>query len=184
MIALIRNLTHIFTTDVFKNYNLVDQDVQYMFAACCVIMPFLKEDKVTVEDAIKVSKRLMLDYFFSQTSNNVTEERLTQLVTLAAVCISCGQCLAKELRLSNLSVMKKLFELKDIKTLTKCNVFNKIEWYNKELLQELIIITALSLKIYSEDEFTPEEFIDELFSKELLSEYKLENFLTEEELCE
>jgi hypothetical protein len=44
-------------------------------------------------------------------------------------------------------------------------------------MQELIILTALSLKLFGNKKFDIDKYVSNLLKKETISEYQLDNFL-------
>ena len=181
MIKIFKGLSQVVSTKVFSSYAAISKDIYYSIAAICVLMPFVDREELTLSDAFRVEEKLMLNYFFTQNDNaKISNERMSQLMSFAVISLAAGHDLVAVYKKGPLAVMNKLFENDSVKKLVKCNVFNNIVWYNKELMQELIVLTALSLKMSLKSKFNSDKFIDELFEIETNSEYQLEKFLSED----
>lgn len=103
----------------------------------------------------------------------LTKAKRKHIIDGAAIIISAFRLLEDD----PIKNFKLLFNSSFIKKYTLCNEYQGITWYKKEAIQELIILSAISLKVFSEKDFDLNKYVSYLLEKEGLAEYQLDLFL-------
>ena len=185
MVREIRSIGHLFSTkcktQAFVNYAQLAPEVPLMLAAAIVLKPFIEEGKATELEALTAADSLLLTHFFEQKKEemNLSEEEMHRIMHNAALITVMGHTLKPCLGMTPIEILRFLLANKSVRDEVKCNEYNGVTWYNKELMQSLIVLSALSIMIINPNsrKFDGEEYISTLLEKEATSEYKLDKLL-------
>ena len=83
---------------------------------------------------------------------------------------------------SSIGIFSAIAEDEGVKNLTQCNEYQGEIWYNKEQMQRVVLLSALSFAISQKiRDFDADAYVKTLFEKEAVSGYKLRSLLNEEE---
>ncbi len=167
-------------TNIFKDHKVLSSagyaldELPIIVASSLFVYPFIN-GKHTIEEISKFSHKLLLSNFFSENFENlkVNESERKHIIEGAAIIISAFRVLEDD----PIKNFKLLFNSSFIKKYTLCNEYQGITWYKKEAIQELIILSAISLKVFSEKDFDLNKYVSYLLEKEGLAEYQLDLFL-------
>ena len=129
------------------------------------------------------SDKLLLQYFFEDKKEelHLSDSDIHQIMHLAAFFSIAGFKMKPHLNKKPVKILAELLKDEDVKLLAKCNEYQDVVWYNKELMQLIIVLSALSAEVMlpSTGRFSSEKYISVLLEKESESEYKLDRLLEE-----
>lgn len=161
--------------EILANCGFAMNELSIIIASSLLIYPFVNKTN-TIEEINKLSQKLILSYFFKDNLDklkvNINERK--HIIDGVAIFLASYKMLEE----NPLENFKLLFNSSFIKKYTLCNVYKDITWYKKESVQELIILSALSLTLFSTKEIEIKKYISHLLKAEGNSEYKLDNFLS------
>lgn len=185
MISQIKTLSKLFRKDskssIFGKYAKLCPELSTIVAAAIVIKPFITEDCATEKEALIAVDKLLLTHFFENRMEllGFSEDDMHQIMHEAALFSVMGYTLRPYLNREPLEIFTFLMKNKVVREAVKCNVYQKITWYNKELVQSLILLSALSILVMNPEnkKFDADAYITYLLKKEANAEYKLEELL-------
>lgn len=185
VIKEIRVLTSLFeeteTAALFRNYSRTTSELPLILAASLALRPFITEGLATEREALVACDKLLLNFFFEGRKDTLglSDEEMHLVMHEAALLTVMGDRLKDSIDEKPVTLLKTLLEVKEVRDFAKCNEYNDVTWYNKELMQSLIVLSALSIKLRNPDSkaFNAEEYISLLLEKEAQSGYKLDLLL-------
>ena len=165
----------------FEAFTKIAPELPMIIATAITLKPFINEEEAKAIDALSACDRLLTTYFFEEkkSSLKLNDQEFLQVVHFGSLFNILGHIMAKSKDKSNVGMLKAILDDKEIRTAVKCNEYQGVTWYNKELMQNLIVLSALSyVTLYgSKGKFVADEYIAELLQKESLAEYKLNKLL-------
>ncbi len=185
VISEIRVLASLFEEEtdggsIFRNYSRATAELPLILAASLALRPFIKEDATEREELIACDK-LLLNFFFESRKDalSLSEEEMHLVMHEAALLSVMGNSLKDAAGKKPVEILKRLMEIREVRDFAKCNYYNGVTWYNKELMQSLIVLSAISIRIKNPDnkKFDAEAYVSELLAKEATSGYKLDLLL-------
>ena len=184
MIKEIKQLSAIFSQKaedkVFVNYAGLAEALPLLLAISIVIKPFIEDDS-TVLEAATLSDKLLLDSFYENWGKDLelSENELKRIVHSAAIFETVGKLVDLELSTDPIDILTDIFDNKVCKDYVNANEYQGTVWYNKESMQQTILISALSISIFNEnkDKFNAAEFVATLLKAEAKAEYKLNKLI-------
>ncbi|MCR5731726.1 MAG: alpha-amylase [Sphaerochaetaceae bacterium] len=156
------------------------KEFELIVAASMLIKPFIKEESKDPREALVAVDKLLLTHFFEgwRKEKGLNDNDLHRTLHFAALFSTVGYMMEEVKDKEPIEIMAHLLESKEIREEVKCNEYRGIIWYGQELMQELIIISALSFDTFCPDKtFKSEEYIGDLLKREALALYKLDDFL-------
>lgn len=184
MVAQIRALNRAFHKNadgVFASFARLTPELGLVIAAAIVLKPFIDEEKASVKDAMKAADRLLLQHFFEGKKEelHLKDEDIHQLMHMAALFCVAGYRMKASVNRKPEKILASLLEDEDVRIATRCNEYQGITWYNKEMMQLLIVLSALSVEVMLPEKgrFNSERYIARLLEKEEASQYKLDRLL-------
>ena len=185
MIAQVRALSKLMAKgedSLFSSFARLTGEASLIIAAAITLKPFINEKTASVKTAMTASDKLLLYKFFEGKKDELrlNEEELHQLMHMSAIFAVCGYRMEKVLNKKPLDILAFLLEDEEIRTATRCNEYQGITWYNKEMMQLLIVLSALSVEVFIVDKkkFDSEKYVAKLLEKEDLAEYRLDKLLS------
>jgi Glycosidases len=188
MIGAIKTIATLFSkeakTGLFANWAATEESLPLIVAASIILEPFV-DKKRTALSAATTGDRLLLDSFLENWGKEAgcTPDEVRTAVHAGALLATAG--IAKKTKEADecVSVLEAVLADKVALDYVNANEYQGVTWYNKESMQSLILITALSLAIMSPRRavFDPEKFVSTLFDKEAAAEYKLASLLKKDE---
>lgn len=175
MLKAFENFSRIFKNNsILSNCGFILDELAIIIASSLFIYPFVTKQS-SIEEVNKLSKKLLLSYFFKDNLEKlkVNESEKKHIIDGVAIFLTSYKQLEKD----PINNFKELFNSNFIKKYTLCNDYKNITWYKKESVQELIILTAISMSLFSQSSFDLNGYISHLLKAEGLAEYKLLNFL-------
>ena len=165
----------------FAQYSKLAPELPVIVATALTLKPFINEKNDTAFDALSACDRLLMTYFFEEkkSSLKLNDQEFMQVVHFGALFNIMGHIMYNAEEKTYVGMLKALLDDKEIRSAVKCNDYQGITWYNKELMQNLIVLSALSyVTLYgAKGKFVADEYIDTLLEKEALAEYKLNELL-------
>ena len=183
MIKLVRTLASLFTEKkgkAFPAWSGADNALALTIASAMVLHPFTKgmDIREAMEEADRLSVESFYEYEFNALGYNENERRA--ITHGAAVLIGSGQLYSKDK--SALELFTAIASDEGVQNLMQCNEYQGEIWYNKEQLQRVVLLSALSFALLPKaKEFSPDGYISTLFEKEAASGYRLREMLKKEE---
>ncbi|MBR1918749.1 MAG: alpha-amylase [Spirochaetales bacterium] len=182
VVSEIRRLGKVMDSNLFQNLASIMDELELIIAAYILIKPFLKAGCTSPREALVAADKLLLTHFFENWRNEkgISEEELHRTLHFAALFSVLGHMMAEEKSRKPLELISSLLEDSEIRQEVKCNKYKGVTWYGQELMQLLIVLSALSFEVLCPDRrnFSAEEYIGTLLRKEALSDYKLDLFLS------
>ena len=126
--------------------------------------------------------RLLIDSFFEYEFNELAygENERRAVIHSAAILTTAGRDYQKGM--SSLKLFTQIMSDEGVQNLTQCNEYQGEIWYNKEQMQRVILLSALSFALSPKSkDFNPDEYIKTLMEKEMESGYKLKELLRDDE---
>ena len=182
-IRLVRTLASVFREKkgkVFPSWAGADDSLPLIIASALVLYPFSR--KLSIREAMEEADRLLIDAFFEyefgESGYNDNERR--SVIHSAAVALAAWECYAKDM--SPEELLSAVLSDEGVQNLAKCNEYQGEIWYNKEQMQSIILLTALSFTTSQKiKDFDADSFVSRLFEREAQSGYKLKNLLRKEQ---
>ena len=182
-IRKLNKLVHKSDDSVFASFVRLTPELALILAAAITLKPFINEKTASVKDAMKAADMLLLQHFFEARKDElrISDTEIHQLMHMAAIFSVIGYRMEKDLSKKSVRILEGILSDEDVRTAVKCNVYQGTTWYNKEMMQMLIVLSALSADIFIEKKgrFRSERYIAQLLEKENKAEYKLDNLLSE-----
>ena len=179
MVKLMRTLASLFRDrngKAFSAWASADSALALTLASALVIRPFA--EGLGIKDAMEEADRLLVDSFFEYEFSELGfgENERRAATHGAAVLIASSAFYRKGEEAIDL--FAPITSDSGIQDLTQCNEYQGEIWYNKEQMQRVILLTALSFALTPKaKDFDPDGYIRTLFEKEAASGYKLRELL-------
>ncbi len=184
MVTQVRKLTRLMHSEedsVFASFARLTPELSLIIAAAITLKPFINEKTDSVKTAMRAADKLLLHHFFDgrREDLHMSEEDMHQLMHMSAIFCVAGYRMKPYLNRKSATILAHLLEDEDIWKATKCNVYQGVTWYNKEMMQLLIVLSALSAQVLlpQTGKFDSRKYISTLLEKEAEAEYKLDNLL-------
>lgn len=159
---------------LLTNTAIVMDELDIIVSGILFLLPFIKKNS-TIKELNEKETILLIPYFFSiQLRENGLIGGLAKHTMEGASIVLAAHDIVED---SNDKSFAKLFAVQEIKDYVLCNTYKGVTYYKKESMQELIILTALSLKLFGKKDFDIDKYISSLLVKETASEYQLEKLL-------
>ena len=183
MIKLVRTLSSLFAGKKGKAYAAwagSDTSLVLTIASALMLHPFSHD--LDMRGAMEEADRLLVDAFFdyefSRMEYSDDERRAT--AHGAAVLVSAGKLYQKNME--PLELFSMIASDNGVQDLALCNEYQEEIWYNKEQMQRIMLLSALSFALNPKaKDFDSDSYIKVLFEKEAVSGYKLRELLAKEE---
>lgn len=181
MIKLIRSLCQTFKGKKGKAMSAwaaSDRSIPLLILSALALHPFTAAMKP--REAMEEADRLILDAFFddafSKLGYDSTERRV--ITHSAALLTSAVNCISA--KATGEEIFNAIANDEGVMDLAQCNEYQGVMWYNKEEMQRVILIIALTLSItQSPRSFDTDAFVKTMLEKELKSGYKLDKLLSD-----
>lgn len=185
MVSEIKYLGQLFSkknpSDVFKHYALIAPELPLILTASITLKPFISENCSSPLEAVTATDKLLLDHFFENSKEKLgfDDKQIRIIMHAAALSQVIGNIVNSEKPMKAENVLAKLMEDKVIRNFVQANEYKGITWYNKEAMQMLILISALSISLFEKKtrKFNADSFIRTLLEKESKAEYQLAKLL-------
>jgi len=168
-------------TDVYRNYAMLAPEASVIIQTFYALMPFIGKDSSAL-DALVASDKLLLTNFFERYCEklSISEDDLRQTVHYGALLSIVGRIILEKKDDTPLGMMTHLLKDNAVRDALRCNEYQGVTWYNKELLQGLIVVSSISAEIFkgAKDTFSGEAYVKALLEKETQSGYQLGRFLS------
>ncbi len=175
LLKAFENFSQLFEKNlILTNCGYSMDELPLIIASSLFVYPFINA-KSTIEEVNKLSKKLLISFFYKDVIKKLELNKNEQqrVVDGISVFLSSYKLIEKDPIIN----FKALFEKNFIKKYTLCNEYKNITWYKKEAVQELIVLSAISIALFSTEKFDIDNYISTLLKAEGLAEYKLQNFL-------
>ena len=180
LVSLVKRLAKLMSGKTEKQIFSVMKELELIVAAALLIKPFLSEKSRSPREALVAADKLLLTHFFASWAeeHGLNETELHRTLHFAALFDVLGYMIEEVKDEKPIKIISHLLESQEIRGEIKCNEYKGVTWYGQELLQQLIIVSALSFETLCPDKaFNSEKYIGELLRKESLALYKLDDFL-------
>ena len=175
MLKTFDNFSKLFKENlIFSNSGYAMNELPLIIASSLFIYPYIR-NSYSIDDTNKLSKKLLISYFFKDFFKDLNLNESQEKHVINGVAVFVGAY--KHIKEDSINDFKKLFDLEFFRRFILCNDYNNITWYKKEALQELIILTAISKALFSDETFDIDKYVSTLFNAERSSEYKLNKLL-------
>lgn len=187
IINLVNRLSEVFkrgNKGALISWSEIDSSLYLIILGAFVLYPFASNGKI--RDEIELSDRISLSYFLDPlyTEEGIPEEEKRALSHFSGLLLGVLNY-TKELSKKNettIDFFKGIMNDSSIMNLAKCNEYQGEVYFNKERMQEAIMVTtlgyALSKSLLDSDEI--DKFARYLLDREIKSDYKLNEFFKEE----
>ena len=182
-IRALNRLMHAEGENVYASFARLTPETSLVIAAAIALKPFINEKEATVRDAMKASDMLLLQHFFEDRKEalHYSDSDMHQLMHLAAFFCVAGYLMADKLSEKPIDILAYLLADEDIRKVANVNEYQGVTWYNKEMMQLIIVLAAISAEVFLADShngFDGQAFIADLLEREEKSGYKLEVLLS------
>ena len=184
MVAQVRALSKLMAKDdnsVFASFARLTPELSLVIAASIVLKPFINEETDSVKTAMTAGDKLLLQYFFESRKEDLglDDNDIHQLMHLAAFFSVAGFRMEEVLDRKPEEILARLLEDDAVWDAAKCNEYQGVTWYNKEMMQFIIVLSALSAQtlIPDRDDFDGEKYLAQLLEAEQEAEYKLDRLI-------
>ena len=179
----LNRLMHAEGENVYASFARLTPETSLVIAAAIALKPFINEKEATVRDAMKASDMLLLQHFFEDRKEalHYSDSDMHQLMHLAAFFCVAGYLMADKLSEKPIDILAYLLADEDIRKVANVNEYQGVTWYNKEMMQLIIVLAAISAEVFLADShngFDGQAFIADLLEREEKSGYKLEVLLS------
>ena len=165
----------------FAAYARIAPELPVIIAVAITLKPFIDEETCDAKAALTACDRILMNYFFDERRNalKLNEQDFHQVIHFGALFSILGHIMFRAEDRTAVGMLREILKDSEIRACVKCNEYQGVTWYNKELMQTLIVLSALSYVTVNgvKGKFSADEYIDELLEKEALAEYKLDNLL-------
>jgi len=152
-------------------------ELDVVVAASLFLKPFIAE-RMTIAEAMKVSDRLLLSRFFSKELRDVGFiDDLARKACHSAAILAAAANMVDDVTLSPLQILTTLLKDGGVRSYANVNEYQGIMWYTKEVMQEVIYLSSLSLHVAKGMQH-PASYIQELLEKEGAAGYRLQQLLS------
>ena len=155
--------------------------LSFLLLVSVALRPFKME---SVADTMKVADQILPEHLFEEAAKEAGLEKDDARLAshAAAIFLKAGDMISYKETKDPVKVLSLLAEDDAIKDFAAINEYQGIRWYNKERMQLLILVSALSLKLkYHKRGFDSDAFASILLNREMESEYQLDKLLKKEE---
>lgn len=169
--------------DAFNSWAGMDKGLPILLTMALMLKPFTLSD--TILEAMEKADNLPLLFFLEDEIHRLglDEDEARILGHGAAIYLNARYMVGKKMLEDPEKILETLFEDEGLRDFAGLNEYQGITWYNKEKVQLLILISALSIAIrYDQDGFKQDEFIRLLLEKEIRSAYRLDNLISTEKV--
>ena len=182
-IRALNRLMHAEGENVYASFARLTPETSLVIAAAIALKPFFTVKEATVRDAMKASDMLLLQHFFEDRKEalHYSDSDMHQLMHLAAFFCVAGYLMADKLSEKPIDILAYLLADEDIRKVANVNEYQGVTWYNKEMMQLIIVLAAISAEVFLADShngFDGQAFIADLLEREEKSGYKLEVLLS------
>ncbi len=161
-------------SELLTNTALVMDELNIITSGIFFLLPFANKTS-TIKQLNEMESTLLIPYFYSiQLKEKGLVDGLAKHAMEGASIVLAAHLVIED---SSDESFAKLFEIQEVKNYVLCNKYKGATYYKKESMQELIILTALSLKLFGKKDFDIDKYISSLLEKETIAEYQLEKFL-------
>ena len=165
----------------FAAYARIAPELPVIIAVAITLKPFIDEETCNAKASLTACDRILMNYFFDERRNalKLNEQDFHQVIHFGALFSILGHIMFRAEDRTAVGMLREILKDSEIRACVKCNEYQGVTWYNKELMQTLIVLSALSYVTVNgvKGKFSADEYIDELLEKEALAEYKLDNLL-------
>lgn len=175
LLAEFSKFTEIFKeSNLLKNTALVMDELDIIVSSIMFLIPFAKKG-FTIKQLNEMEETLLVPYFYAiqLKDRGITGGNAVHTIQGASIVLGSHILIEDEKPES----FNKIFENQEIRDYILCNEYKGVTYYKKESMQELIILTALSLKLFGNKKIDIDKYVSTLLKKETISEYQLDNFL-------
>jgi glycosidase len=159
---------------LLKNTAIVMDELDIITSGILFLLPFANKN-LSIKELNEIESTLLIPYFYSiQLREKGLLGGSAQHTMEGTSIVLAAHNIVEDTEDESFA---KLFEVQEVKDYILCNNYKGITYYKKESMQELIILTAISLKLFSKNDFDIDKYISSLLEKETLAEYQLEKFL-------
>ncbi|MGE4583054.1 MAG: alpha-amylase family glycosyl hydrolase [Sphaerochaeta sp.] len=161
---------------VFHHGSHILDELEAVCAASLFLKPFLDKDS-TISEAMVASDTLLLSRFFSKElceAGFVLDEG-RKACHSAAILASAANMVDDSLE-DPKKILALLLEDPKLRSYAQINEYQKVTWYTKEAMQEIIYLSALSLAIHK-GMTNGETYIKVLMEAEMQAGYRLDQLL-------
>lgn len=162
--------------ELLSNAALIIEECDIIASSVLFSIPFITTE-FSFSEIIKRQETLLLPYFYSKQleKKGLFDANAIHSIQCGAVILSSHN-MVEDCEIESFS---KLLEDKAIQDFILCNTYKDITYYKKESLQELIILSAISLKLFKDIDLDIDDYISRLMKAETKSEYQIKLFLEE-----
>ena len=164
-------------TRFFLHGSAIMDELEAVVAASFFLKPFLGEN-CTIEQAMRVSDKLLLSRFFSKELCEVgfVNDLSRKACHSAAILASAAHQVEDSLE-DPKKILAILLEDKSLRLYAQVNEYQGTTWYTKEAMQEIIYLSALSLGVIK-GMTNVDHYSNVLLEAELDAGYKLDRLLS------
>lgn len=185
VVKMIRGIAKAFSKTgpkVFSSWAAADSTLDIILASALFLLPF-KGNK-DARSLMEIADRLLLEYFFDDIleKRGIDKDEARALMHESAMLLS-SISLYEEMKnetLDPIMLLSPLLNDTGVMNLNKCNEYNGEIWYNKERMQNTMLIATLAYALSSGNiDEKADVFASTLLERELQSEYKLNLLLNQ-----
>jgi glycosidase len=180
MVAEIQRFLAIFKEGPDKSYfsqgSVIMDEFPVILATAMFLKPFIKKNG-SIQDAMKASDQLLLQrFFFEQLKERGFRDDLARKACHSAAILTSACYSIEEFENEPKKILADLLCDEAVRTYANCNEYQGITWYKKEAMQEIIFLTALSMRIIKGTKDTS-TFVRTLLEAETSANYQLDKLL-------
>jgi len=179
IMATVKRLNELFkTTNLFSQSRVLLDELPTIVSAAFFLKPFVNTP-LCMGDAIVLADHLQLNRFYANHLAQAGFEGDQRRKACQGGAIALCAHNVYEADQTPQQTLGRLLEEQTIRTYAKVNEYQGVTWFDKEGMQELIFLSALSIGMYHE-EFDPVFYVKTLFDAQLHASYRLKSLLAEE----
>ncbi len=163
------------STRLFSQSRLLLDELEVIVSSAFFLNPFVGED-AGIEEVVALAERLQLCRFYAEKLNKAgfVGDDQRKACQSGAIVVCAHRAYRKGEKPQE--TLARLLEEERVRTYGLVNEYQGVIWFDKERMQELIFLSALSIAM-SEPEFDPTSYVKTLFDAQLNASYRLKRLL-------
>ncbi|NLZ77295.1 MAG: alpha-amylase, partial [Spirochaetales bacterium] len=160
---------------LFSQSRILLDELGVVVSSAFFLNPFMREE-TGITEAILLSERLQLCRFYAkklEEAGFVGDDRIKACQS-GAIVVGAHRAYRKGDRPQE--TLARLLEEERVRTYALVNEYQGVVWFDKERMQELIVLSALSIAM-NEPEFEPTAYVKTLFDAQRNASYRLKSLL-------
>jgi hypothetical protein len=175
MLGTLTKFASLFTDNpILCNLVTIMDELPLVMAGALFLTPFVN-DKMSLEELLEANDKMLTDHFFENQLEEIgcKGDQTRRICHGSAVFLIAYRYMGTNPK----KALQLLLQHQGALDFAMCNTYQGTVWYNKEAMQELIILSALSAGLFPDTDFPFMEYLEQNLEKESTSEYKVDKLI-------